>query len=133
MIEIDFERLRKLGLSPALAPRAFTSCTAADPVAALGLRLFRLVEVHRETVRLHDGLSDCSARVMPRLARRLADEGTALAVGDWVLAATDVADPQGAAWLHDRVPPLEGVESLGHRHLAIFPNVSHRGAVPRRE
>ena len=122
MIEIDFERLRTLGLSPALAQRAFTSCTAADPVAALGLRLFRLVEVHRETVRLHDGLRECSARVMPRLARRLADEGTALAVGDWVLAAANAADSQGAAWLHERVPPLTHIarrDGDGHRHPVV--------------
>jgi len=121
MIKIDFERLRTLGLSPALAQRAFTSCAAADPVAALGLRLFRLVQVHRETVRLHDGVSELSARVMPRLARRLADEGTSLAVGDWVLA-TEAADAQGAAWLHERVPPLTHIarrDADGQRHPVV--------------
>ena len=122
MIEIDFERLRTLGLSPALAQRAFTFCAAADPAAHLGLRLFRLVEVHRETVRLHDGVGECSARVMPRLARRLADEGTALAVGDWVLAANDAADPQGAAWVRERVPPLTHIarrDADGQRHPVV--------------
>ena len=122
MIEIDFERLRTLGLSPALVQRAFTTCATADPAAALGLRLFRLIEVHRETVRLHDGVSECSARVMPRLARRLADAGTALAVGDWVLAAANAADPQGAAWLHERVPPLSHIarrDGDGQRHPVV--------------
>ena len=63
----------------------------------------RLTEVHRETVRLHDGEHEHSARCLPRLTRALADDDTALAVGDWVLAQRDA---HGQTWVHARVPPL---------------------------
>ena len=38
--------------------------------------------------------------------RALADEGTALAVGDWVIAS---ADAQGALWIEARVPPTSHI------------------------
>jgi ribosome biogenesis GTPase len=40
--------------------------------------------------------------VLPRLTRALADEGTALAVGDWALATRDA---HGETWVDARVPP----------------------------
>ena len=105
MIEIHFDRLRTLGLAPALANlsiAAAAECEGAHPEAP-PLELLRLTEVHRETVRLHDGADELTARVLLRLSRTLADESTALAVGDWVLAATD---PYGQLWVHARIPPL---------------------------
>ena len=118
MIEIQFERLRAMGLTPALANQASAlSLSASD--ASVRLQLMRLTEVHRETVRLHDGAADLSARVLPRLIRMLADEATALAVGDWVLAA---ADTYGAVWVHERVPPLTHINRQGadgRRHPVV--------------
>ena len=40
--------------------------------------------------------------MLPRLVRALADEATALAVGDWVLAARDA---HGETWIDARIPP----------------------------
>jgi ribosome biogenesis GTPase len=103
MIDFDFERLRSMGLTPALASRA-TACASEPPLAELACRLMRLTVLHRETLRLHDGETEISARVMPRLARALFDAEDSLAVGDWVLC---VLDAHGAAWVHERVPPSD--------------------------
>ncbi|MBC8055068.1 MAG: ribosome small subunit-dependent GTPase A [Rhizobiales bacterium] len=122
MIEIQFERLRTLGLTPALAKLAATiasDCDEAAPDTSPSLELLRLTEVHRDTVRLHDGADELSARALPRLTRALADEGTALAVGDWVLAETDA---HGQIWLHARVPPLTHIarrDADGRRHPVV--------------
>lgn len=115
MIEIDFERLRTMGLTPALANRA----AALPPSANETTRLMRVTEVHRESVRLQDGESEFSARGVPRLNRQLADEDTALAVGDWVLAAHDV---HAQTWVHERVPPLTHItrrDADGRRHPVV--------------
>src|SRR4029077_5849829 len=50
-IEFDFEVLSSLGLTAALASRALQHAADAPPDA----RLMRVVEVHRETLVLHDG------------------------------------------------------------------------------
>jgi len=98
MIEIDFERLRTIGLTPALANQA-----AAMPLSENDeTQLMRVTEVHRDAVRLHDGEHEHSARSLPRLTRALADDDTAVAVGDWVLAQRD---GHGQVWVHARVPP----------------------------
>ena len=95
MIEIDLERLRTMGLTPVLANRA--AALAASLSEDTALHLMRLIEVHRETVRVHDGRNEHGARVLPRLVHRLADEGDMLAVGDWVLVASCGATPTAAA------------------------------------
>ena len=115
MIEIDFERLRSLGLTPAVAAAA---AALAEP-DAVPARLMRVTEVHRETVRVHDGHADFSARVLPRLSRALQDQDTALAVGDWAVIA---AEPHGQAWVHERVPPLSHIarrDADGRRHPVV--------------
>lgn len=99
MIEIDFAALACVGLKPAVAQLA--AAVKVEEGDALHLR--RITEVHRDRVHLHDGRGECPARPLPRLERDLADEGDALAVGDWVLAAVDA---YGQAWVHARVPPL---------------------------
>ncbi len=127
MVEIDFEALSLLGLTPALAARA-----VAIPIPEGGhlsghlngqlsghLRLLRVTEVHRESVRLHDGTAECSARPLPRLVRALLDEGTALAVGDWVLAERDA---QAQHWVRERVPPQSHIarrDGDGRRHPVV--------------
>jgi ribosome biogenesis GTPase / thiamine phosphate phosphatase len=90
--------LSALGLTPALVNRA-AGLAASD---SANFELLRITVVHRSTIIVHDGMSERSVRPLPRLVRSLADEGTALAVGDWVLAT---ADAQGDAWVHARVPP----------------------------
>ena len=131
MIEIDFDRLRTLGLTPALAQRA-TAIASAHLAAAMAsaqraapsalandemdLQLMRLTEVHRETVRLHDGNTEHSARPQQRLVRHLLDDGCTLAVGDWVLAHTDA---HGQTRVHALVPPQTHInrrDADGRRH-----------------
>lgn len=116
MIDIDFERLRSLGLTSAAAAAA---SLLPEPDVEPRTRLARVTEVHRETVRVHDGHADTSARVLPRLSRTLMDQETALAVGDWAAIATD---PHGQAWVHERVPPLSHItrrDADGHRHPVV--------------
>jgi ribosome biogenesis GTPase / thiamine phosphate phosphatase len=115
MIEFDFERLRTLGLTPALANRAHAVRDTDSP----SLQLFRLTEVHRDAVRLHDGIAEFSARALPRLTRRLTDEDTALAVGDWVLA---LHDEHRQTWVHERIAPLSHInrrDADGRRHPVV--------------
>ena len=153
MIQIDFDRLRALGLTPVLAQRAASLAgsladSLADPLAdPLGdplaasmatpaaarfdagatppppgppaPELLRLTEVHRDAVRLHDGADELTASVAPRLLRALADEGSGLAVGDWVLATTDA---HGQIRVHARVPPLSHIarrDADGRRHPVV--------------
>ena len=111
MIEIAFERLRSLGLTPSLAREAALLSHDSD---AADLFLARLLEVHRETVRIDDGATECSARVLPALAR--AGE---LAVGDWLLCAND---GHGATWVRARVPPQSHIarrDADGRRHPVV--------------
>ena len=117
MIDLDFERLRTLGLTPALAQSATNVAASADDSTAL--ELLRLTEVHRDSVRLHDGADELIARVLPRLTRSLAEAGAMLAVGDWVLAATD---PHGQIWVDERVPPINHIsrrDADGRRHTVV--------------
>lgn len=122
MIEIDVERLRSMGLTPAMAAEAasFSTFPASLPETfPPGARLMRLTEVHRETVELHDGEHSHSARVLPRLMRALDDDDTGLAVGDWVIGA---ADAHGQCWVHERVPPLSHIarrDADGRRHPVV--------------
>ena len=77
-LDFDFEVLSSLGLTPALASRAAAvAATQADDAL-----LMRVTEVHRETLDLDDGRAVRRARALPRLARVLAEQDTALAVGD---------------------------------------------------
>lgn len=117
MMQLDFERLRSMGLTPALANQAMACAAQLD--GAMPLAAMRLAVLHRETVQLHDGAHEHTARVLPRLARVLAEEEDALAVGDWVLAAPDA---HGEHWVHARVPPqtrLVRRDADGRRHPVV--------------
>jgi ribosome biogenesis GTPase len=119
MIQIDFENLRLLGLTPALAQLAANADEPDDTQSVDDLRLMRLTEVHRETVRVHDGEHEHRVRVLPRLMRELADADTALAVGDWVLCGIDA---YGEYRVHARVPPLSNIcrrDADGRRHPVV--------------
>ena len=111
----DMFRLRSIGYGPPAAQR-IDACRGNDLPEAEPMRV---LQVHRETVRLHDGVGDCSARVMPRLTRALEERGTALAVGDWVLVACDAF---GTRWVHERAEPLSHIERLdadGRAHAVV--------------
>ena len=111
MQELDFDRLRPIGLSLAIA-HAITLAreqTTGAPV--------RVTEVHRETLRVHDGVAEFASRVLPRLQRGLSDDGDALAVGDWVLAE---ADRHGDWWAHRRIAPQT---QLARRDMHGLPQV----------
>jgi ribosome biogenesis GTPase len=113
-----------LGLTPALANRAQAFAAQHDDIRrddaeSPSLQLFRLTEVHRDTVRVHDGVAEFSARALQRLTRRLADDETALAVGDWVLASHD---QHRQTWVHERIAPLSHInrrDADGRRHPVV--------------
>jgi ribosome biogenesis GTPase len=119
-IDFDFALLSSLGLTPALASRALQLTDDAHTNPGTGrLQLVRITEVHRETLVVHDGHCDRPARALPRLIRALADERTAVAVGDWVIAA---ADAHGALWIEQRVPPSTHIvrrDGDGHRRPLV--------------
>ncbi len=123
MIEIDVERLRSIGMTPAILQhiQPEIDCEPAHtglPEAEL-LQLMRLTEVHRETMRLHDGRDEHSARVLPRLVRALTEAGTGLAVGDWLLAQCDA---HGAWWVQRQLPALTHLarrDADGRRHPVV--------------
>ncbi|HQR10379.1 MAG TPA: ribosome small subunit-dependent GTPase A [Casimicrobiaceae bacterium] len=107
--------LSSLGMTPAMVARL-----ASVSGAGGGHReLMRVTEVHRESLRLHDGIAEHSARALPRLVRSLLDEGTALAVGDWTFVAED---EQRQSWICERVPPLSHIvrrDGDGRRHPVV--------------
>ena len=103
-MELDFELLSGLGLTSVLAGRAHALAPDAEPGTML--RLARITEVHRETVVADDGQELRTARPLPRLVRALLEEGTALAVGDWVAARIDA---HGQCWITQRVPPASAI------------------------
>jgi ribosome biogenesis GTPase len=111
---LDFD-LRRIGLTPPLEHSARGLAAGSDSPLAL----LRVSAVHRETVQLHDGRDELSARQVPRLARQLLDAGTMLAVGDWVLASRDAS---GATWVQQRVPPRSHIarrDGDGSRHPVV--------------
>ncbi|MEO5772030.1 MAG: ribosome small subunit-dependent GTPase A [Burkholderiaceae bacterium] len=111
MQEMDFDRLRPIGLSAAMAQTIAISrqTTSGAPL--------RVTEVHRETVRASDGVAEFTLRVMPRLQRSLADEAQSLAVGDWLLAEPDRF---GDWWVHTRIAPQT---QLARRDMHGLPQV----------
>jgi ribosome biogenesis GTPase len=117
MLEFDYDALHALGLTPALAARAMALANRLEGDAAR--RLFRVVEVHRETVMLNDGRAVRAARMASWLHRSLEEEGTALAAGDWTVASID---RYGDAWVDARVPPATHIarrDSDGRSHPIV--------------
>ena len=115
MIEIDIERLRSLGLTPA---RAADAAAFTDSLEETG-RLMRLVEIHRETVLLHDGMRVLKARLPTRFVREIEAQDIGMAVGDWVVAAVD---RHGDGWVVTRVPPHTHIarrDADGRRHAVV--------------
>lgn len=114
MQKLELEALRGIGLTLAIAQQ-FIQQLEIHP----GGVPVRVTEVHRETVRLHDGLREFSARRLPSLARGLADADDAVAVGDWGLAQ---ADAHGDWWLTHCLPPVSALarrDGDGVRHVVV--------------
>jgi ribosome biogenesis GTPase len=102
MIDIEFETLQALGLTPAIAARAAqiaTQLTTPSP----GLRLARVTESQRDCFTLHDGRLEHQARALPRLVQQLQATGQCLTIGDWVGMQ---ADAHGQAWIVERIDPV---------------------------
>lgn len=122
MIEFSFETLRRLGLTPAMAQSLATADVATNPLHAptdTMPRWMRATAVHRETVEVHDGSQQRSARCAARLTRDLLDGDSALAVGDWVLCACDEHQQH---WVTARVPPVNQIvrrDADGSRHTVV--------------
>ena len=115
MIEIRYEPLRSLGLTPALAAEA----AACDPGSTEAGQLMRLTEMHRETLSVHDGEAEARARPRPRLVRALAEAGDSLAVGDWLVVRREA---DGSLWVDARLPPrsfIERRDADGRRHPVV--------------
>ena len=93
-----FERLRRIGLAPVLVQQLLTLAPQGAQATPM-----RVTEVQREGLTLHDGDAEHGARLLPALRTLLADDGDAIAVGDWVLADRNA---YGEWWVHTRVPPL---------------------------
>lgn len=93
---LDFNALRGIGLTQPLLQQLATLPDDA------GLPM-RVVEVHRDTVTLHDGQGERVARMRPALVHALQADDDALAVGDWVAAQVNA---QRELWITARVPPL---------------------------
>jgi len=112
MQKLKLEALRGIGLSLEAAQQLLTLIErhpGAQPV--------RVTEVHRETVVLDDGTEAFTARRLPRLARGLAHQSDAVAVGDWGLARQD---PHGDWWLTDCAWPARALtrrDAEGVRHI----------------
>jgi ribosome biogenesis GTPase len=111
MIEIDIERLRSIGLSNAMLQHAAAWQYAGS--------LLRVIEVHRETLELHDGQTQHVARMYPKLQRALLEQDDAIAVGDWVIAQ---CDEHAQWWVHARLEPQSHVvrrDGDGKRHVVV--------------
>ncbi len=120
MIDPDhLARLQGIGLNPSLQRAVLQTLSehdddhrSTDPDARpCALEPWRVVEVQRSHVLLHDGRAACSARLLPKVVRALLDHDDAVAVGDWVLAAPDA---QGDVWVHARVPPMNHIARRLH-------------------
>jgi ribosome biogenesis GTPase / thiamine phosphate phosphatase len=91
MIEIDFESLRTIGLTPYITQQLLqldTNTTDAFPA--------RVIEIQREWMLAHSGQSEYRVRALPAL-------GVGLAVGDWVIVE---ARPNNEYWISQRMEPV---------------------------
>jgi ribosome biogenesis GTPase len=112
----DFDRLQPIGMTPAQAQALAALCF--NPTA-IGRTPARVIEVHRETLTLHDGVAPFTARPHPRLLLDLASARDALAVGDWVACERDAT---GTPWVAARAAPLTQIvrrDADGLRHVVV--------------
>ena len=99
MIEIDFESLRSIGLTPYIAQQLLqldTNTVDAFPA--------RIVEIQREWMQLHNGDGEYRARALPASA-------IGLAVGDWVIVESR---PNNEYWISQRMEPVTQIARRAH-------------------
>jgi ribosome biogenesis GTPase len=120
MIEFSFETLRPLGLTSLIAQTLATADAQMDmSLQASPPQWMRTAVVHRETVEVHDGVQQLPARCAARLTRSLLEEGSALAVGDWVLCQED---EHQQLWVTFRAAPVSQIvrrDADGSRHTVV--------------
>lgn len=104
MIDFNFESLRHIGLTQAIANRLHALGQPAQNAHLT--RLARIAAIHRDWIALHDGGAETKARALPRLLEELAADDTGLAVGDWVLVQTHANGEQCEQWISARLAPL---------------------------
>lgn len=112
----DFDRLQPIGMKPAQAQSLAALCFTPTGIERTPARV---VEVHRETLVLHDGTAPFTARPHPRLLLDLAAAHDALAVGDWIAVEPDA---QGTPWVVARAAPLTQIvrrDADGLRHVVV--------------
>jgi len=122
MLQFDLDSLRALGCSAAWIQMAASQATP-DPDPDMSppeaLQLMRLTQVHRDTLGVHDGRLEQTARPLPRLTRSLTEQDSALAVGDWVLVRRDAGAQR---WVQQRLAPqthLVRRDADGRRHPVV--------------
>jgi len=109
------ERLQPIGFTPAAGQALAALDAPGEPPGSP----MRLIEVHRETVRVTDGVDEHSARPLPSLLRGLTEAGDALTVGDWLSVRND---EHGVPWVHGRMPPFTQIvrrDSAGARQSLV--------------
>lgn len=120
MIDFSFEKLRPLGLSPAMAQNlATTDVQVVEQLPSADYRWMRVTAIHRETVEIHDGSQAFGARCTARLVRELAESSGVLAVGDWVLGQ---CEDGSVWWVVLRAPPISQIvrrDGDGRRHAVV--------------
>ncbi|MEN0037855.1 MAG: ribosome small subunit-dependent GTPase A [Cellvibrio sp.] len=105
MIEIDFDSLRFIGLTPYIAQQLLQLDTANTGEFAA-----RVIEVQREWMLLHNGESEFRARALP---------GIFLAVGDWVIVELHANNEY---WISQRMEPVVQIarrSQEGNRQLLV--------------
>jgi ribosome biogenesis GTPase / thiamine phosphate phosphatase len=98
-MEINFEKLRPIGLTQSIANQLYTLKVPLPD----GARLMRIVEVQRDEFGLHDGQAQHRARALQKLLHALQEDDDHLTVGDWVLVE---AYAGGELWITARLPPV---------------------------
>lgn len=113
----DLDRLRPIGLNPALASELLRLQEKLG--TELPLHAARVTAVHRETLQIADHARTHDARLRPRLQLDLVGADDAIAVGDWVLAQQDA---HGALWVVARAEPASRIvrrDADGLRHVVV--------------
>ncbi|UTY57142.1 ribosome small subunit-dependent GTPase A [Massilia sp. erpn] len=116
MIEFDFAVLRHIGLNNSILAQLSTA------EAAPGAQLMRLTEVQRDWQTVHDGQAEHSARALPRLLNTLQEQGSSLAVGDWVVVESHA---HGELWISQRLSPFTHIARRANdgRRQALASNI----------
>jgi ribosome biogenesis GTPase len=113
MIDIDFESLRNIGLTQAIASQLHPLDQTAP-----GAQLVRVTQVHRDSAVVHDGAGESPARACTHLLDTLEAQGASLAVGDWVVRDAE-------KWLTARLDPFTHIarRTEDGRRQALASNV----------